>query len=71
MRLTHRQQQVAMLAALDLSHQEIAERIEPRCSVRTVETHVAAIAEKIRASGYRFQRGGLRLVRRWMKDQAA
>jgi DNA-binding NarL/FixJ family response regulator len=71
MRLTPRQHQVAALVADDLTVEEIANRLEPRCSVRTVEAHVNAIAEKIRASGYRFQKGGLRLVRRWMKDQAA
>lgn len=71
MRLTARQRQVAELAAQGLGAKEIAERLEPRASFRTVEHHVAAISDKIRASGYRFQRGGLVLIRRWWKENQA
>lgn len=68
MKLTQREKQVAALVAEDLTAQEIADRLEPRCDVRTVEGHVARIAEKIRASGFRFQKGGLRLIRRYLKE---
>lgn len=73
MKLTPRQQQVAQLATEDPGRtlREIADLLEPACDVRTVEAHVAAIAAKIRASNYRFQRGGLRLIRRWWKEQHA
>jgi DNA-binding NarL/FixJ family response regulator len=71
MRLTNRQRQVAELAAQDLSLREIADNLEPRATTRTVESHVAAIADKIRSSGYRFQRGGLRLIRRWWHEMHA
>lgn len=73
MKLTPRQQQVAELAAADptLSAKDIASRLEPRCDFRTVEAHVDAIAAKIKASGFQYPRGGLHLIRRWMKDQAA
>lgn len=71
MRLTPRQRQVVELAAQDLSAREIADNLEPPATTRTVESHVAAIAEKIRSSGYHFQRGGLRLIRRWWKETHA
>lgn len=74
MTLTKRQREIAELAAQDLSYREIAARLEPtpsgkQCDIRTIEAHVAAIARRIRDSGFPSPRGGLWLIRRWMRSR--
>lgn len=49
--LTPRQTEIALLVAQGYGYKEIATKLTPRCSYRTVEAHVCAIASKIPNSG--------------------
>jgi DNA-binding NarL/FixJ family response regulator len=60
--LTPRQTQIAVLVAQGYEYKEIAALLTPRCSYRTVEAHVAKIADKIPNDG----RPPLRRVMLWM-----
>ena len=65
--LTRRQQEVAVALAEGLTRREIAERLStgPQISIRTVDSHVSAIAHRLPPD----ELPALRRVRKWAREQ--